>query len=127
MGLNNNNNINSNGKKSDPADYPVKTIKVNICGSLYNEWKIKKSLYKNTPEEGIPVQIEYADTLFTSDDSGNIISKSSPTIVCLHGAPGSHRDYKHLIKHLQQTGHRVIVPNFPSMFAPLESFLEVCS
>lgn len=108
--------LNNNVKTSDTADYPVKTIDVNICGSLYNELKAKKSLYKNIPEEGIPVKIEYADTLYTCDDSGNMITMSSPTVVCLHGAPGSHRDYKHLIKGLQQTGHRVIVPNFPSMF-----------
>ena len=58
--------------------------------------------------------IEFADTLATFDSSGNEITRNSPVVLCLHGAPGSHRDFKHFIRHLQQTGHRVVVPNFPS-------------
>lgn len=118
--INNNNNgsvrTNRNDvRQSDSVpDYPVKTIDVKVCGPLYAELRDKKILYRNVAEDGIPVKIEYADTLYTSDASGDEITSSSPTVLCLHGAPGSHRDFKYMIKHLQQTGHRVIVPNFPS-------------
>ena len=95
-------------------EYPVKSINAKICASLYQEWSIKKSIYKKSPADGLPVTIEYADTLGTFDSDGNEITIVSPVVLCLHGAPGSHRDFNNLIKHLQQTGHRVIVPNFPS-------------
>lgn len=122
MGQNNNNkefdkSLSHRSKRHpDPPDYPLKFVDVKVCASLYNSWKSKKSLYRNTPEEGIPVKIEYADTLCSFDASGREIGSSSPTVLCLHGAPGSHRDFKYLIKHLQQTGYRVIAPNFPSEF-----------
>lgn len=96
--------------------YPVKSINVKICSSLYQEWSLKKSLYKKSPVDGLPVTIEFADTLGTKDVKGDEITINSPVVLCLHGAPGSHRDFKYLIKHLQQTGHRVLVPNFPSKF-----------
>ena len=120
-----NNNINSlrdekispTTKRSDSVpDYPVKTIEAKVCGPLYAELRDKKSLYHGISDDGIPVKIEYADTLYTCDASGKEISSNSPTVLCLHGAPGSHRDFKYMIKHLQQTGHRVVVPNFPSKF-----------
>lgn len=102
--------------KEETIVYPVSSIAINICASLYQEWSSSKSLYKDIPEEGIPVTIEYADTLNTHDSQGNEIKVDSPTVLMLHGAPGSHNDFKHLIKDLQETGHRVIAPNFPSEY-----------
>ena len=99
-------------------DYPIRTVQVQTCGELYSKWKEKKSLYKNCPLDGISVQIEYADTLNMKDASGQVIGPEAPTVVCLHGAPGSHKDYQPLIKLLASTGFRVIVPNFPSKFLP---------
>lgn len=106
----------SSTSSTDELEYPTASITVKVCGPLYQEWSAKKSLYKNAPAEGIPVTIEYADTLGTLDNSGRQIDSSSPIVVCLHGAPGSHRDFKHFIKDMQETGHRVIVPNFPSEY-----------
>lgn len=133
---NNNNNIgesirNNNGnnvRSSDSQpDYPVKTIEVKVCGPLYAELRDKKTSYRDVPEDGILVKIEYADTVHTYDASGNEITRESPTVLCLHGAPGSHRDFKHMIKHLQQTGHRVIVPNFPSKCSSSSHSLSLVS
>lgn len=117
--VNNNNSLNSRNsvRQSDPVpEYPVKTVDVKVCGPLYADLRDKKIPGRTvtTVEDGIPVKIEYADTLYTIDLSGNEITSNSPTVLCLHGAPGSHRDFKYMIKHLQQTGHRVIAPNFPS-------------
>ena len=103
---------------TDQPEYPTDSVTVKVCGDLYQEWSAKKSLYKKSPMEGISVDIEYADTLGTKDANGHEIDSTSPIAVCLHGAPGSHRDFKHLIKHLQGMGHRVIVPNFPSKYTP---------
>lgn len=104
----------SSTSSNDEPEYPTSLVTVKVCGSLYQEWSAKKSLYKNSPIDGIPVNIEYADTLGTIDSTGELITLSSPVVVCLHGAPGSHRDFKHFIKNMQETGHRVIVPNFPT-------------
>lgn len=110
-----NNDGNHNVRHSDAIpEYPVKTVEVKVCGPLYAELRDKKTLYRDVPEDGIDVKIEYADTIHTYDASGKEITRDSVTVLCLHGAPGSHRDFKYMIKHLQQTGHRVIVPNFPS-------------
>lgn len=99
---------------SGELEYPVSTVTAKVCGQLYQQWSTKKSLYKGSPAEGIDVSIEYADTLGSLDSNCQQITTASPVILCLHGAPGSHKDFAHYIKHLQGSGHRVIVPNFPS-------------
>lgn len=38
------------------------------------------------------------------------------TALCLHGAPGCHKDYQHLIKYFIKRNVRVIAPKFPSEF-----------
>jgi len=107
------NQVNQTKSSDSLAEYPVKSVDVQVCGQLYNELKVKKSLYRETPEDGIPARIDYADTLDTTDTEGNVIQRDSPTVLLLHGAPGSHRDFKYLIQQLQASGHRVIAPNFP--------------
>lgn len=100
-------------------EYPVRAVEIPICGELYQKWSETRAFYKNIPAEGILTKIEYADTLYCKDSHGREITTESPIVVCLHGAPGSHYDYRHLIKDLTQTGHRVIVPNFPSKYFTL--------
>lgn len=106
-------------------EYPVRAVEIPICGELYQKWSETRSLYKNIPAEGILTKIEYADTLYCKDSNGKEITTESPIVVCLHGAPGSHQDYRHLIKDLTLTGHRVIVPNFPSKFLCLVNILSM--
>lgn len=102
--------------QDETVDYPVRSVEVPICGELYQKWSETRSWYRNVPAQGILTKIEYADTLYCKDSNGDEITTMSPIVVCLHGAPGSHQDYRHLIKDLTQTGHRVIVPNFPSKY-----------
>ena len=39
--------------------------------------------------------------------------KSGPTIVAIHGSPGTHRDFDNLIPAMDHMGANVIVPTFP--------------
>ena len=57
--------------------------------------------------DGINVKVEYADTLdmCTSEDP--------VTVFALHGAPGSHEDFKPFIEYFASKNVRVIVPNYP--------------
>ncbi len=81
-------------------------MKLKTCQELYN--KNRQSLTKwhlrSGPKLGIEVNVEYVDT--KPNDP------KSRTLVALHGSPGSHEDFRQLIRHF---GHRfrVIVPNFP--------------
>jgi pimeloyl-ACP methyl ester carboxylesterase len=87
--------------------YPIRKIDLRICGQLYKELKLKHKLYRNSPNDGHNVNIEYADTY--CEDRNN----SKPVIVGLHGVPGSHKDFSQLIKYFDSKNYRVIVPNFP--------------
>lgn len=101
-------------REHEPLDYNVNHVSVVTCGQLYGKWKETKALYKLAAPEGLALTIEYADTLNMLDVNGEAIGPDAPTVLCLHGAPGSHHDYAHLIKHLGELGMRVIAPNFPS-------------
>lgn len=100
-------------KKEEPK-YPVKHIAIKTCGKLYSQLKQTKSLYLSAPEEGISLDIEFADTIGSTDANGHVINSDSQVALCLHGAPGSHHDYSNQIEHLTKLGFRVIAPNFPS-------------
>lgn len=39
------------------------------------------------------------------------------TALALHGAPGCHKDYQHLIRYFIKRNIRIIAPKFPSKFA----------
>ncbi|XP_071809704.1 2-hydroxy-6-oxononadienedioate/2-hydroxy-6-oxononatrienedioate hydrolase 2-like [Asterias amurensis] len=41
--------------------------------------------------------------------------KSGPVILCIHGAPATHKSYRHLVHGLTSHGYRVILPNLPGM------------
>lgn len=132
-------------QEHDELCYPVKKVQFRTCVELYQKWKITKLRYKTAPSNGIEVEVEYADTLelinpdlesnFSInsklneyDDLENIkcfplnsevgaCQRYKPlTALCLHGAPGSHKDYQHLIKYLIKRNVRVIAPKFPSMY-----------
>ncbi|RWS26338.1 DUF1057 domain containing protein-like protein [Leptotrombidium deliense] len=90
-------------------EYPIKYVEIKTCGRFYEERKKTKKLYKNANPEGISTEVEYVDTKDISGDE-----KPLATVLCLHGAPGSHRDFAALIKHLTNKRVRVIAPNFPN-------------
>ena len=96
--------------------YTVAMVDIKICSELYAKWSHKKRMYNKCPADGLPVRVEYADTLGMRDARGDKISLESSVVVALHGAPGSHEDFTLLIMHLAASGHRVVAPNFPSKF-----------
>lgn len=59
--------------------------------------------------EGLTVNVDYADTLDLCHNS----EKPPITILALHGAPGSHEDFKPFIEHFGSKNVRIIVPNYP--------------
>ena len=100
---------NSNGSKVI-VDYPVLKTEISTCGSLYKEWKKTKKLYRKAPENGLKIQVEYADT---KSQVESIKSNYKPVILALQGAPGSHQGFAPYITHFSKQGARVISPNFP--------------
>ena len=90
-------------------DYPVLRTKITTCGLLYKQWKKIKKSYKKAPENGLTIDVEYADTNSLVDN----IKSYKPVILALHGAPGSHQSFAPYITHFTKQGARVISPNFP--------------
>ncbi|KAI1282118.1 hypothetical protein HDE_13143 [Halotydeus destructor] len=95
-------------------DYNVDKVAISTCGQLYSSWSSKKSMYKLAQPQGLDLVVEYADSLGMVNGQGVEIDRTAETVLCLHGAPGSHKDFAHLIKDLAAQGKRVIVPNFPT-------------
>ncbi|RWS00009.1 DUF1057 domain containing protein-like protein [Dinothrombium tinctorium] len=81
----------------------VKKIQIETCGELYKKWKKTKRIYRNAPENGLKLIVEYAD-------SGD---KQRPTVLCIHGSPGSCQVFASLINYLSAKNFRVIAPNLP--------------
>lgn len=90
--------------------YPVKSIVINICSSLYREWASRKRIYSKAIN-GLTVKVDYADTAELCESSSN----STTTILALHGAPGSHEDFEPFIEYFGSKAIRIIVPNFPGI------------
>lgn len=90
--------------------YPVKSVTFNTCSDLYLQWSSRKRMYAKAAL-GLAVRIEYADTI---DQCTNV--DQPLTILALHGAPGSHHDFKPFIEYFGSKNIRIIVPNYPGMF-----------
>ena len=90
-------------------DYPVLRTQITTCGSLYKQWKKIKKSYNKAPENGLTIDVEYADT----NSQLNEIKSYKPVILALQGAPGSHQSFAPYITHFTKQGARVISPNFP--------------
>lgn len=124
---NNNEPVKTTGKTSNdtksnesPYPYPVKSVTINTCSSLYQNWaKTKKLLYAKALN-GLTIPVEYADNI---DILSPNEKRSFVTILALHGAPGSHEDFKSYIQHFTRKNIRIIVPNYPGLF--LFSFLSI--
>lgn len=117
---NNNESVKTTGETSKNTKskeslypYPVKTVQINTCSSLYQNWaKTKKLLYAKALD-GLTIPVEYADNI----DILSLNEKQSfVTILALHGAPGSHEDFKPYIQYFTRKNIRVIVPNYPGLF-----------
>lgn len=79
-----------------------------ICGKLYQTLK-DQTAYRDAPVEGVSVTATYFD------NHHQLSSEPRSTLLMLHGAPGSHRDFEPLIKQLTRRNHRIIAPDFPGL------------
>ncbi|KAI1304183.1 hypothetical protein HDE_01853 [Halotydeus destructor] len=87
----------------------VKKTKVQICGDLWAQYKgLGRKRYRDAPPGGLTTEAEYFD-------NGCLVGHSSPTVLMVHGSPGSYGHFSSLIKQLTKLGVRVISPNLPTM------------
>lgn len=86
----------------------VFTKPLRICGNLYQTFK-DQTMYRDAPVDGVSVTANYFDNLHL------LTSKPKSTLVMLHGAPGSNKDFEPLINQLTQRNHRIIAPDFPGL------------
>ena len=102
MTVNNNDNL-----EAQKQPYPIKSVVINTCATLYQQWASRKRMYAKA-SQGLTVKVEYADT----EDLCH--TESQPiTILALHGAPGSYEDFQPFIEHFGAKNVRIIVPNYP--------------
>ena len=98
--------VNGNDTLDEPKPYPVKSVVINTCAHLYQQWAPRKRMYAKAAQ-GLTVKVDYADTV------DHCHSQQPITILALHGAPGSHEDFKPFIEHFGTKQVRIIVPNYP--------------
>ncbi|XP_018495058.1 uncharacterized protein F35H12.5 [Galendromus occidentalis] len=89
--------------------YKERTIKVLACKDLYPEWKRSKPGWERVNPNGCELDVPF---IHTGLDRGR---KEAPTIVAIHGSPGTHRDFDGLIPAMDNIGANVIVPTFPDL------------
>lgn len=91
-------------------NYSVNSIRIVTCKETYSKQR-DKYIFKSCPKEGIAIDVQYADT----HAPANGTKSSLPTILALHGAPGSYSDFEAILKHFETRSVRVISPNFPDI------------
>ncbi|CAN8026741.1 unnamed protein product [Ixodes persulcatus] len=99
-------------KEQSASDWPYtdRWVTVRTCGELYRDWRHWKPGYQNAPPQGIEVPVCYLHTgLDRAWDAGR------PTVLLLHGAPGSYRDFTDLVPFLDRVGATVVSPTWPDL------------
>ena len=66
--------------------------------------------YWHERPEGVQMNVTYIDT---ASDMTFWEARHMPTILAMHGSPGTHKDLLPIVEPLAEMGARVIVPNFP--------------
>lgn len=93
---------------SGKFDFPENQIEIQTCGELYKTWKREK-MFRKLPVGNLIFNVSFIDT---RPDFPNKY-KENPTVLALHGSPGSWKDYTLLTSFLHERGYRVIAPSFP--------------
>lgn len=98
----------------EPPEWPYTEhiVKVHTCAKLYQDWRKWKPGYQNAPPEGVEVELGY---MHTGLDRPAAQREGCPTVLLLHGAPGSYRDFTHLVPFLDSHGVTVISPRWPDL------------
>lgn len=98
----------------EPPEWPYTEhiVKVHTCAKLYQDWRKWKPGYQNAPPEGVEVELGY---MHTGLDRPAAQREGCPTVLLLHGAPGSYRDFTQLVPFLDSHGVTVISPRWPDL------------
>src|SRR5436190_1798441 len=81
------------------------TVRIRTCTHVYSTQR-DNFLFKKCPKNGIDIDVKYIDTAsasnLNSSNSSNLNSSnnSMPTVLALHGAPGTFGDYSSLANYL---------------------------
>lgn len=81
------------------------SVQIRTCTKTYATQR-DKYIFKQCPPEGIDVNVKFVDTG---------ISQKQPTVLALHGAPGTFGDFSSMANFLTNRGIRFIAPNFPNL------------
>jgi hypothetical protein len=96
--------------------YPPSCLKkadVNICSSVWQQYKsLGYKRYKDIPDHGVSLTATYFDSLPVVS-SPLKDSSQTPTILLIHGSPGSVDHFSSLIDCMTEKGVRVVCPFLP--------------
>jgi predicted alpha/beta-fold hydrolase len=96
-----------------------KKVLIRTCQNVNSDPKIRKSfMFRKCPASGIDYTVHYVDSL----PAAKVIA---PTVLTVHGAPGSYNDFDPLLHQLADRGFRVIAPNFPGMLVIADIIIEM--
>ncbi|XP_075545423.1 uncharacterized protein LOC142579271 [Dermacentor variabilis] len=107
----------------DKWPYRDRNITVTTCADLYKSWRGTRRGYSSAPTNGLPVPVSYVHTgLDRSERAGPTPAAQTegrpsrrPVVVILTGAPGSYKDFAHLIPFLDRQGVDVVAPAWPDL------------
>lgn len=96
------------GYSSNIPEHFVKTITVRTCVGIYDQLRLVRPwLYKNAPNDGLKLTVNYVDTWQNKNQPYNKI------IVAVHGSADTYKTFGKLIEHFSNKNVRVIAPNLP--------------
>ncbi|CAN8026793.1 unnamed protein product [Ixodes persulcatus] len=94
----------------DEALYKERTVTVRTCAELFPEWKRSRPGWKHVRADGVDVPLPY---IHTGLDRG---CAEGPTVLAVHGAPGTYREFDALTPVLDvHGGASVVVPTLPDL------------
>lgn len=88
-----------------PANF-IKTINVRTCAGIYDHLRtINPKLYKNAPNNGINLTVNYVDT--------GVNQSYDKIIVAVHGSADTYQTFEKIIENFSRKNVRIIAPNMP--------------
>lgn len=93
---------------SNIPEHFIKTITVRTCVGIYDQLRLVRPwLYKNAPNNGLELTINYVDTWQNKNQPYDKV------IVAVHGSADTYKTFNKLIEHFSDKNVRVIAPNLP--------------
>lgn len=105
--------------QNDKWPYRDRNITVTTCADLYKSWRGTRRGYSRAPASGLPVPVSFVHTGLDRTERAGPMPASAPSrrpvVVILTGAPGSYKDFVHLIPFLDRHGVDVVAPAWPDL------------